>query len=163
MLLICSYSQDGGYLADRAVRTALTAAIRERCNCDFQSSSIDSVEFSCQTTTTHVVYRSLINGTTELHTAPELLTFIDDWLENEGTFRILSFRLRVVPDCPLQIQSFLSAWMVKVPATKLKHSWLCLNQCVTNTPADLRSCIVNNPNFENSTLLAASCPLLLQW
>ena len=106
MFLICSYYQDGGYLADRAVRTALTAAIRERCNCDFQSTSIDSGEFSCQTTTTHVVYRSLINGTTELHTAPELLTFIDDWLENEGTFRILSFRLRVVPDCPLQIQSF---------------------------------------------------------
>jgi len=99
--------QDGGYLADRAVRTALTAAIRERCNCDFQSTSIDSGEFSCQTTTTHVVYRSLINGTSELHTAPELLNFIDDWLRNEGTFHIFRFCLRVVPDCPLHIQSFL--------------------------------------------------------
>jgi len=98
--------QDGGHLADRAVRTALTAAIRERCNCDFQSSSIDSGEFSCQTTSTHIVYRSLINGTTELHTAPELLNFINNWLKNEGTFRILRFRLRVFPDCPLQIQSF---------------------------------------------------------
>ena len=100
--------QDGSHLADRAVRTALTAAIRERCNCDFQSTSIDSGEFSCQTTTTHVVYRSLINGTSEMHmhTAPELLSFIDDWLKNEGTFRIFRFRLRVVPDCPLQIQSF---------------------------------------------------------
>jgi len=98
--------QDGGYLADHEVRTALTAAIRERCNCDFRSTSIDSGEFSCQTTSTHVVYRSLINGTSEIHTAPELLNFIDDWLKNEGTFRILRFRLRVVPDCPLQIQSF---------------------------------------------------------
>jgi len=97
--------QDGGHLADCAVRTALTAAIRERCNCNFQSTSIDSGEFSCQTTTTHV-YRSLINGTSEMHTAPKLLDFINNWLKNEGTFRILHFRLRVVPDCPLQIQSF---------------------------------------------------------
>ena len=54
----------------------------------------------------HVIYRTMINGTSDARTAPQLLNFIEDWIKNEGTFLVGYFRLWVVPDCPLQIQSF---------------------------------------------------------
>ena len=91
---------------ENAVKGALTAAIRERCSCDFQSTFIENGEFSCQTTTTHIVYRTMINGTSDLRTAPQLLNIIEDWIKNEGTFLLDRFRVRVVPNCFLQIQSF---------------------------------------------------------
>ena len=46
----------------------------------------------------------MINSGT--HTALELLNFIEDWITNEGTFVVGYFRLWVIPECPLQIQSF---------------------------------------------------------
>ena len=105
---------------DRAVKKALTAAIRERCGCDFQSSSIKSGEFSCQSTTTHVVYRTTINSDT--HTAPQILNFIEDWIKNEGAFLVGYFRLRVVPECPLQIQSFYQPECTNIESTSKRNS-----------------------------------------
>ena len=55
---------------------------------------------------THVVYRTMINGTSDTTTASELLNFIEDWIINDGAFLVGYFRLRVVPECPLRIQSF---------------------------------------------------------
>ena len=48
----------------------------------------------------------MINGTSDLRTAPQLLNFIEDWIKTEGAFSVGYFRLWVVPKCPLQIQSF---------------------------------------------------------
>ena len=107
---------------DRAVKKALTAAIRERCSCNFQSTAIENGEFSCQSTTTHVVYRTMINGTSDTHTAPQLLNFIEDWIKNEGAFLVGYFRLRVVPECPLQIQSFYQPECTNDESTSKRNS-----------------------------------------
>ena len=135
----CSLAQDGGDFIDNAVREALAAAIREQCSCDFQPTSIEKGGFSCQTTTTHVVYRSMINGTSDVHTASELLGFTEDWMKNEGTFRIGNFRLRVVPDCPLQIQSFHQLECLNGESTSKNSTNVigqCLDQCVASTCAE---------------------------
>ncbi len=89
------------------IKNGLAAAIRERCNCGFSSSSIDTGEFSCQTTITEVVYRSRIIGTSNTFTASELLAFVEDWIATEGTFTVNDIlRLRTSTECPLRIQSF---------------------------------------------------------
>ena len=141
-MYVCDYFQESHATTfDTIVQEALAAAVRERCSCDFQSTSIEKGEFSCQTTTTHVIYRSTINGTSDTQTAPELLDFIEDWLKNEGTFLIGSFRLRAVSDCPLQIQSFHQPECTNGESTNKRDSNVigqCLNQCVTSTCAESR-------------------------
>ncbi len=54
----------------------------------------------------HAVYRSTINGTSDKHTASELLEFIQDWKTTEGTFLLDLLRLSVDKCSPLRIQSF---------------------------------------------------------
>jgi hypothetical protein len=91
---------------EESVKKNLEQAVRQRCSCDFQSSSIYSGEFSCQTTTTDVIYRAIINGTSDLRTATELLGHIENWRHNQGTLLYHKFRLRLSQSCPLQIESF---------------------------------------------------------
>ena len=92
---------------EESVKESIEQAVRQRCNnCNFQSSSIHSGEFSCQTTTTEVIYRALINGTSDLLTAAELLGYIENWRHNKGTLLYHKFRLRLSQHCPLQIESF---------------------------------------------------------
>ena len=88
-----------------AIKEALMQAINKHCNCGFQKSAIDDGEFSCQTMIGHVVYRSKINGTSDIRTANEFLAYIEDWITSEGTFLLDVFRLRVSTSCPLRIQS----------------------------------------------------------
>ena len=89
---------------EESVKENIQQAIRQRCGCNFQSSAIYSGELSCQTTT--VIYRAIINGTSDLHTATELLGFVEDWRRNEGTFLYRKFRLCLSQHRPLQIESF---------------------------------------------------------
>ena len=83
-------------------------AVRQRCACDFLSFAIYSGEFSCRKSKTSVVYRAIINGTSDLHTADELMDFIEDWRTNEATLLYNKFRLDIAnkEDCHLRIQSF---------------------------------------------------------
>ena len=90
----------------RSIKAAIEEAVQSRCDCDFYSSAITSGEFSCQTTTSDVVYRAVINGRSDLITANETLDYIDDWRRNEQTILHNLFRLRLSQDCPLRIDSF---------------------------------------------------------
>ena len=63
-------------------------------------------EFSCHSTTTEVIYRAIINGSSESRTATELVNFIENWLQSEGTLLYNKFRLRLAQNCTLRIESF---------------------------------------------------------
>ncbi len=90
-----------------AIRTALQTAINDRCSCGFQKESIFDGEFSCETMIGHAVYRSTINGTSDTHTATELLVFIQDWIVNKGNIRVNQIRRWVSKSCsPLRIQHY---------------------------------------------------------
>ena len=91
---------------EQAVKAALTSGIRSRSNCNFSVDAIDDGEFSCQTSIMEVVYRNKINGTSDTFTALELLGFIENWIMNEGTFKVDMFRLRTNTSCPIHVQSF---------------------------------------------------------
>ena len=91
---------------ERYIKSNIEQAIQGRCDCDFESSAIYSGEFSCQTTTTEVVYRAMLNGSSELITAAELISYIDEWKTNEGTLLYNKFRLRLAQACPLCVESF---------------------------------------------------------
>ena len=91
---------------EESIKKDIEQAVRKRCSCDFNSSEIYSGEFSCQTTTTEVVYRAIINGSSELLRATELVTFMESWLRDEGTLLYNKFRLRLVQSCSLHIESF---------------------------------------------------------
>ena len=83
--------------------------MRKRCNCDFSSSAIYSGEFSCQTTSTEVIYRAIINGSSESRTATELVNLMENWLQGEGTLLYNKFRLRLAQNCSLRVESFSEA------------------------------------------------------
>ena len=89
-----------------SIRKDIEQALRKRCNCDFSSSAIYSGEFSCQTTTTEVIYRAIISGSSESRTATELVNFIENWLQSEGTLLYNKFRLWLAQNCSLCIESF---------------------------------------------------------
>ena len=66
------------------------------------------VQLPC-TTTTNVIYRAIINGTSDILTAPELMDLIENWRTTGGTLLYNSkYRLRLAQKeaCPLQIESF---------------------------------------------------------
>ena len=90
----------------RSIKTEIEEAVQHRCDCDFYSSAIYSGEFSCQTTTSDVIYRAIINGTSDLHTAAELLDYIENWRKTDQTLLHNLFRLRLSQDCPIKISSF---------------------------------------------------------
>ncbi len=90
-----------------AIKKALQNAINDRCDCGFQIEAISDGEFSCETMIEHALYRSSVNGTSDKHTATELLAFIQDWIMNEGVFRVNQIRLWVSKTCsPLCIEQF---------------------------------------------------------
>ena len=91
---------------ENSIKKDIEQALRKRCDCDFGSTAIYSGEFSCQTTATEVVYRAIINGSSELRTATELVVYIEDWLQSEGTLLYNKFRLRLAQNCTLHIKSF---------------------------------------------------------
>ncbi len=103
----CSMQEKTVVKTSLAIRTALQTAINDRCSCGFQKESIFDGEFSCRTMKEHTVYRSTINGTSDKHTATELLVFIQDWIVNEGYIIVNQIRRWVSKTCsPLRIQHY---------------------------------------------------------
>ena len=91
---------------ERYIKSNIEQAIQGRCDCEFESSAIYSGEFSCQTTTTEVVYRAKLNGSSELITAAELVSYIEEWKTSESSLLYNKFRLRLAQACPLRVESF---------------------------------------------------------
>ena len=91
---------------ENSIKKDIELVVRKRCDCNFHSSAIYSGEFSCQTTSTEVIYRAIINGSSELLRASELTAFMEDWMINEGTLLYNKFRLRLAQTCSLLIQSY---------------------------------------------------------
>ena len=89
---------------EEAIKHALEVAIESRCDCNFTVASIATGEFSCQTTSTEVIYRSAIKTITT-HSAQHLSIFAKDWVNSGATVPYDRFRLRVCTDCPFQISS----------------------------------------------------------
>ncbi len=90
-----------------AIKKALQNAINDRCDCGFQIEAIANGEFSCKTKIEHALYRSSVNGTSNKHTATELLAFIQDWIMNDGVFQVNQIRRWVSKTCsPLRIEHF---------------------------------------------------------
>ena len=92
-----------------SINKDIEQALRKRCNCDFSSSDIYSGEFSCRTTSTEVIYRAIINSSSESHTATELVNFMENWLLSDGTLLYNKFRLQLAQNCSLCIKSFSEA------------------------------------------------------
>ena len=88
------------------IKQAIVKAIELGCNCDFNTSAIHSGEFSCQTTTSDVIYRAILNATNYQYSAEELLQHVENWVKSEGTLLYNKFRLRLAKMCPIHIQSF---------------------------------------------------------
>ena len=89
-----------------AIRKSLTDTINRKCECNFDINAIYTGEFSCQTTKYDAIYRTVINGTSDSLTAPELVNHIREWKGEDGTFPVDLLRLRVETSCPLVIESF---------------------------------------------------------
>jgi hypothetical protein len=91
------------------LKTTLTNAINERCQCDFEEELIDLGEISCQFTIGRsAVYRARL--TSKVYTAEQLLAMVQDWASSDGTFLFNyhgRIRQRVNPLCqPLAIDCF---------------------------------------------------------
>ena len=107
---------------DNSIRNNLEEAVSSRCNCPFLSTRIHHGEFSCQPKTcssdgecgpsssaiTAVTYRAIVNGTSDLVTADQVIGHIDAWREDTGSFLHNIFRLRMYTqkECELKINSF---------------------------------------------------------
>ena len=102
---------------ESSIKRDVEKAVRERCDCDFSDTAIYSGEFSCQFTNcdsndcdrgTHVTYRAILNGTSDLLSANELTTHMLDWRELSGTLLYNFFRLKLasISECGLTIDSF---------------------------------------------------------
>ncbi len=104
---------------EASIKREVEKAVRERCECDFKS-AIYSGEFSCPSSNcdtgtiiscyldTQVTYRAILNGTSDLLTAGEILNHIEDWRESDGTLlsNFIRVKLAKKKDCPLTINSF---------------------------------------------------------
>ena len=102
---------------EESIKKAVEAGVRERCDCAFSSSAIYSGEFSCQFTScqsgdcalaTHATYRAILNGTSDLLRADQLMEHLDHWREERGTLLYNVFRLRLASakECDISINSF---------------------------------------------------------
>lgn len=91
---------------ESAIKQAIVKAVKRRCDCVFDTSAIQSGEFSFQTFSTDVIYRAILNATGLEYPATEFLKHVENWIESEGTLLYEKFRLRLVKTCPLHIHSF---------------------------------------------------------
>ena len=131
---------------DYGLRMALTDAINKRCKCGYQMEAIDSGDFSCETTTNHATYRSTIHGTSDKHTATELLAFIQDWVMTEGTFTAQMVRMRARITCTsIFLKSFHDyecsddALSDPDPETGMSHMSKCFGSCLQNEYSSVSS------------------------
>ena len=100
---------------ETSIKRELEKAVRERCECDFSSTAINSGVFSCQTATcqsnclpiTHVIYRAIINGTSDFPTADQLIDHMKEWQKSSSSLLYNVFHLNLASndECQLRIGS----------------------------------------------------------
>ncbi len=102
---------------EASIKKEVEEAVRERCECDFKSTAIYSGEFSCRSSNcksscslgTQATYRAILNGTSDLLSAEEIMNHIEDWRESDCTLLYNNlFRLDLAnkTECKLRIKSF---------------------------------------------------------
>ena len=107
--LYCEWTQLWCVQVDKAldlessIKRDVETAVRERCDCAFSSTAIYSGKFSCDLAS-HVTYRAILNGTTDLLTADQLMEHIQDWCET--THDIICLNLASASECTVRINSF---------------------------------------------------------
>jgi len=95
----------------------MEGAVRERCNCPFSSSAIHAGEFSCQFArndsncnhASHVIYRGMLNGSSNMLSADQLIEHIHHWRATAGTLlygNILRLKVASSEECRVKIESF---------------------------------------------------------
>ena len=100
---------------ETSIKRELEKAVRERCECDFSSTAINSGVFDCQNATfqsncfpaTHVTYRAIINGTSDLLTADQLMDHVKEWQESRSSllYNVFLLNLASNDECQLRIGS----------------------------------------------------------
>ena len=88
-----------------SIRQTLADNSNRKCGCNFQVNKISTGDFSCQTTRSDAVYRTVLNGTSDSVEASAAVGAISDWVDKNGTFVSDLRRLHVRSDCPLRITS----------------------------------------------------------
>ena len=99
---------------ESSIKRGVETAVRERCDCDFSSTAIFSGEFGCRLTKckadcdlgTYVTYRAVVNGTSDMLTAVQIIRHIETWRDIAGTFLHNVFRLELATKCRVEIDSF---------------------------------------------------------
>ena len=108
---------------DESIKKNIEEAVSSRCNCPFKSTAIYSGEFSCQrqacssdnscgvstTSVGTVLYRAVVNGSSDLLKATQILDYVEEWRESTGSLLHNNFfRLRIYrkKKCALRIGSF---------------------------------------------------------
>ncbi len=107
---------------DVSIATNLAQAVSSHCNCPFNSSRFHSGEFSCLPTTCSsdgtcgvtssyvgtVLYRAVVNGSSDLMTASQALQYVEEWREDTGSLLHSKLRLKLFKEneCALNIESF---------------------------------------------------------
>ena len=102
---------------ERSIKRDVEKGIRERCKCDFSSTAINSGEFSCLYTSgksdncelaTYVTYRAILNGSSDLLSANQLMAHLQDWHEAKRSLLYNVFRLKLAnaTECSIKIDSF---------------------------------------------------------
>ena len=106
--LRCSYllQLSKAYDLEGEIKRNVEYAVQKRCHCNFSSSAIYSGEFSCRTIRNAVIYRAIINGSSEILRADDIITYIEDWKKNDGTLLYNIFRLQLSQSCPISFESF---------------------------------------------------------
>ena len=95
-----------------SIRSELEQAVRDRCDCPFSSyNAIQGENFSCDTignaVATHLIYRAVLTGGSDLLPANTAMEHIQDWVDSDETLNHSLFRLRLTgtSKCKLSIQS----------------------------------------------------------
>lgn len=102
----CLLQLSKAYDLEGEIKRNIEYVVQNRCHCDFSSSAIYSGEFSCRTSRNAVMYRAIINGSSEILRADDVITYIEDWKRSDGTLLYKKFRLQLSQSCPISFKSF---------------------------------------------------------
>ena len=94
------------YDLESAIKRNIERVVQQKCDCDFSSSAIYSGEFSYQRSRNAVTYRAIINGSSEILRANDIITYIENWKRTDGSLLYNKFRLRLSQSCPIKFESF---------------------------------------------------------
>ena len=91
----------------QSIQDTVIHSINSRCeSCELTQDRITSGRLRCfDESLTTVIYRAEIHGTIE-RTASELLTDVEQWVENQPRIQVLSVDISLLGECGVRIQSF---------------------------------------------------------